>query len=108
MKRTMNNAPVRTDGNLLTSSEIEALLPGVLIEYLWNLVLNEKLCAYETQSLVLKSGKLSGRDIQDIYHVCDNGNSTDIRRVYGVEPVNCKLQVLKSKEDYQMQLCKTV
>lgn len=42
--------------------------------------------------------------LQDIYHVCNGGNSMDKRRVYGVEPVNCKLQVVNLQGSCQMQL----
>jgi hypothetical protein len=99
---------VQADGNLLASSEIKAILPDVLIEYLWKLVLNEKWYAYEKQSFVLKTGELGGRDIQDIYHTCSNSNSTDTHRVYGAKPVDCVLQVLHSQGDYQMQLCANI
>jgi len=106
MTRTTNkNVAVQKGGHLLASSQARALLPDVLIEYLWKHVLNEGWCAFKEQFFVLKPGKLGGRGIQEIYHVCGNDGSTDVRRVYGVEPVECMLQVLHSQGDYQMQLC---
>ena len=109
MTRTMNsNVSVPASGNLMVLPEIKVIVPDALIEYLWNLVLNGKWYASEKQSFMLQSGKLSGRDIQDIYHTCDNSNSPDIRRVYGVKPVDCALQVLHFGGDYQMQLCANI
>jgi len=109
MTRTTNDyMSVQANENLMASPEIKAILPGVLIEYLWKLVLNGKWNAYEKQSFMLQSGKLSGCDIQDIYHTCDNGDSPDIRRVYGVIPVDCVLQVVHFGSDYQMQLCANI
>ena len=103
-----SNVSVPSNRSLITSPETKAILPDVLIEYLWKLVLNGKRDACEKQLFMLQSGKLSGRDIQDIYHICDHSNLPDIRRVYGVKPVNCMLQVIYSGNDYQMQLCATI
>ena len=109
MTRTMNrNVPVSTNRDLMVSPEIKAILPDVLIEYLWQLVLNGKWTTSEKQSFMLQPGKLSGRDIQEIYHTCGNRNSQDVRRVYGVNSMNCVLQVLHSGDDYQMQLCENI
>ena len=106
MTRTMSkNPPVCNNDNLLVSPDIETILPEVLIEYLWKLVLCENWQNYERQIFILETGELSGRKIQNIYHIGDYDNSTDTRRVYGVEPVNCKLQVLNSPDGYQMKLC---
>ena len=105
MTRTTNSkVSVPANGSLMISPEIKAFLPDVLIEYLWKIVLNGKWKAYEKQSFILQSEKLSGRDVQDIYHMYDNNNSPDIRRVYGVKPVNCTLQVFDSGGCYKMQL----
>ncbi len=105
---TSKTASVYNNGTLSVSPDIKAILPDVLIEYLWKLALSESWREYEEQLFILKTGELSGRNIQDIYHVCNYGDSMDTHRVYGVEPVNCKLQVLNSQNGYQMQLCGSV
>ena len=104
--RMMNkNVSVSNNISVSVSRDIKALLPDVLIEYLWKLVLCRDLQNREQQTFVLKTGELGGQRIQDIRHVCDNGNLIDTRRVYGVEPVNCSLQVYPSQEGYRMKLC---
>lgn len=109
MTRTAGKpASVYNNDTLSVSPDIKAILPDVLIEYLWKLVLSENWREYEEQLFILKAGELSGRNIQDIYHICNYGSSIDTRRVYGVEPVNCKLQILNSQDGYQMQLCRSV
>ena len=110
MTRTTGKpASVYNNDTLSVSPNIKAILPDVLIEYLWKLVLSENWKECEEQLFILKAGELSGRNIQDIYHVCNYGSpSIDTRRVYGVEPVNCKLQILNFQNVYQMQLCRDV
>ena len=107
-KTRISNVYVPSNRNLMASSETKAILPDVLIEYLWKLVLSGKWNVYEKQSFMLQSGKLSGWEVQDIYHICDNSNAPDIRRVYGVKPVNCVLQVLHSEFGFKMQLCERI
>lgn len=102
---TMNKNIIVDNFNLSVSPGIKFMLPDVLIEYLWKLALGDSWQTYESQLFILEPGELSGRKIQDIYHICNCNNSIDTRRVYGVEPVNCKLQVSNSKGNYQMQLC---
>lgn len=108
MRTTSKNISAHGNGNLSVSPDIKAILPEVLIEYLWKLVLREGWQDYEKQLFTLEAGELSGRNIQDIYHICDYSNLIDKHRVYGVEPINCKLQVLNSKGSYQMRLCENV
>lgn len=106
MTMTMSKNTLTCDNdNLLVSDEIKTILPDVLIGYLWKLVLCQEWRNYEEQLFILEVGELSGRGIQKIYHVGYNGNSMDIRRVYGVEPVACKLQVFNYCSTYKMQLC---
>ncbi|MFT4004712.1 MAG: hypothetical protein QM683_03305 [Lacrimispora sp.] len=104
-RTTSKNPPVCGNDNLSVSTGIRAILPDIMVNYLWELALCGDWQKYEKQSFVLEAGELSGRGIQDIYHVCDGTNSMDKRRVYGVEPVNCRLQVVNSQGSYQMQLC---
>ncbi len=92
------------DEFLSVSSDIKAILPEALIEYLWSIALCGDWQKYDRQSVILKAAKLNGRHIQDIYHVCDHDNTTDRRRIYGIEPVNCNVQILNSNGKYQMQL----
>lgn len=91
--------------SLSVSPEIKAILPDIMVNYLWELVLGSDWQKYEKQFFVLEATKLSGRSIQDIYHVGEGGNLMDRRRVYGVEPINCKLQIVNFQGNYQMQLC---
>ena len=106
-RTTSKNPQVCENDNLSVSADIETILPDVLIEYLWKLALCNNWQDYEQQIFILESGELSGRKTQDIYHVGDYGNSPDTRRVYGVEPVNCKLQVINSPNGYRMKLCES-
>lgn len=89
----------------MVSSEVKNIIPDVLIDYLWTLVLGEDWQTDQRQLLILEAGKLSGRDVQDIYHLHDTDSFTDTRRVYGIEPTSCKIQVLNSQNSYQMSLC---
>lgn len=105
MTRTTSKEPSECgNNNLSVSLDIRAILPDIMVNYLWELALGSDWQRYEKQSFVLEAGELSGRGIQDIYHVGDSGNSIDKRRVYGVEPINCKLQVVNFQGNYQMQL----
>lgn len=106
MTRTTSENPlICSKDNLSVSTDIRAILPDIMVNYLWQLALCGDWQKYEKQSFVLEAGELSGWSIQDIYHVCDSGNSMDKRRVYGVDPINCKLQVVNSQGIYQMKLC---
>lgn len=107
-RTTIKTASVHNNDTLSVSPDIKAILPDVLIEYLWKLALSESWKEYEEQLFILKTGELSGQNIQDICHVCNYGDSMDTRRVYGVEPVNCTLQILNFQNGYQMQLCRDV
>jgi len=103
-KTKSKDQPVYGNDSLSVSTDVKAILSDIMVNYLWKLVLCGDWRNYEKQSFVLETGKLSGRSIQKIYHVCDDCNSMDKRRVYGVEPVNCKLQVVNSQGNYQMKL----
>lgn len=102
-RTTSENPPMCSKDNWSVSTGIRAILPDIMVNYLWEIALWGDWRNEEKQSFVLEAGKLSGRDIQDIYHVCIGGNSMDKRRVYGVDPVNCKLQVVNYQGSYQMQ-----
>lgn len=91
--------------NATVAPGVSKLLPDVLIEYLWKLVFFEEQCAGESQLLTLRARKLGGGDVQDIYCERNEGASRDCRRVFGVEPVNCRLQVLHTQGGAQMLLC---
>lgn len=89
---------------LSVSPDVRGTLPETLIEYIWELALSDDWKYYDRQSMILKAVDLNGRKIQDIYHVCDYDNATEKRRVYGVEPISCKLQILNLNGRYEMQL----
>lgn len=104
MTRTTSKKPsICSNDSLFVSPEIKAALSDILVDYLWQLALCDGWKSYEKQSFVLEIGELSGRGIQEIYHAADGGNSMDKRRVYGVEPVNCNLQIVNSRGNYQMR-----
>ncbi len=89
---------------LSVSPDVRAFLPETLIEYIWELALSGDWKYYDRQSMILKAVDLSGRKIQDIYHVSDYDNAAEKRRVYGVEPITGKVEILNSHGRYQMQL----
>jgi len=89
--------------NLSVSADVKAIISRVLIKYLWELALYEDWRNDEKQSFVLEAGKLGGRDIQDIHHFHDNGNLIASHRIYGVEPVNCEIEIVDSRTIYQMK-----
>ena len=93
---------------LSVASDIKNVLSNVLIDYLWQLVLCEDWKNYEQQLFILQVEELSGRGVQDIYHVLDCGNPMEGYRVYGAEPVNCTIQVTQSNGFYDMKLYGTV
>ena len=89
---------------LTVTSDVQTLLPGVLIDYIWNLALGEK-CRYcNNQFFTLKQGELSGGNVQDIHHIYDLPRYAERRRVFGLDPVNCKLRIKASGGNYQMML----
>ena len=89
--------------NLYVSADVKTVIPDVMIKYIWELALYGDWQNDERQLFVLEAGELGGRSIQDIYHYHDNGNSIGSRRVYGVEPVNCRIEIVDSHTVYQMK-----
>lgn len=87
-----------TATNILVSPDVKVLLPDVLIDYLWKLALSDQYLEYAVQTFTLSPGELSGQSTQDIFHL------DTLRRVFGVEPVSCKLRVVNSEDQYQMIL----
>jgi len=85
-------------GNILIALDVKALLPEVLIDYICNLVWADGKMYDSEQAIELIPDMLSGRSIQSIFH----GGKR--HRVFGFEPVNCKLHVIKSHNQYQMLL----
>lgn len=87
-----------TTPNTSVSSNVRVLLSEALINYLWKLALSDENRQNTGQTFILEPAKLGGREVQDIFH------SDDCRRVFGVEPVRCKLRILNSNGGYQMTL----
>lgn len=83
---------------LLVSPDVNALIPDVMIDYLWKLALSEEYQEYEEQTFLLKPAELGREMIQVISH------ENDCRRVFGVEPVECELCVFHEMNCYQMAL----
>lgn len=105
MKTMHGNAWADGIRNVLVSPEVRALLPDVLIDYLWKLALCENWRGLAEQRFVLEAGELGGRDVQDILHAGGQRTAADTRRVYGVEPVDCTLLVLRAGSGHRMTLC---
>ena len=99
------DTPACAHVELLVSPDTEIILPDILIEYLWKLALSEDWKNSEQQMFVLETMKLGRGMIQSICHTCNHDNLLDTRRVYGIEPVTCRLQVTNSPKGYQMRLC---
>lgn len=102
MQMTTENSTTYYNSNSSTSDDVKAILPEPLIEYLWKLALNGDWAAYEKQQFILEAGELSGQKIQDIYHSSSYENLIDTHRIYGTEPVNCKLEILNFQSSYEM------
>ena len=102
---TNNQASIYARADLSVSPEIKSILPDVLVEYLWQMALGGNWQQHDQQLFVLESVELCGRKIQDIRHFCDDDIATDKRRIYGVEPICCRLQVQLSPEVCRMALC---
>ena len=84
--------------NTVVSPEVNAILPDVLIEYLWGLALADEYRKCVIQTFTLAQGELGGRGIQNIFHL------DETRRVFGIDPVSCELYVINSDKNYQMIL----
>jgi hypothetical protein len=74
-------------------------VPGVLIDYLWELIAEDD--AY-SQVFVLKPRCLGDREVQDITVFTDNGSFE--RTVFGCEPVDATLKIGKQGDDVVMSL----
>gem|GEM_PF-2379768 len=91
--------------NLSVAADVKAIIPDVIIKYIWEFALDIDWRNDKRQSFVLETGTLGGRNIQEIYHFNDNGDLIDNRRVYvyGVEPVNCEIEIIDSESFYYMK-----
>lgn len=87
-----------TETVMLVEPGVLATLPGVMIDYLWKLALSDPYRACEEQEFVLEPAELGGRGIQAIFHLDES------RRVFGVEPVSCKLRIRSIGDCYHMML----
>lgn len=90
------------------STEVKAILPAVLIEYLWALALCKEYEHSTMQLFQLECGILNYGEIQEVYHTCEANSSVEKHRIYGVTPVNCNLQVFCSDGMYIMQIYRGV
>ena len=84
--------------NLSVAPEVIALLPGVLIAYIWNLARCQDRLEDAVQHFSLVPAELGGRNIQDITYAGDR------KRVFGIDPVRCKLRIFNANGQYQMTL----
>ena len=84
--------------NTSVSSGVSALLPDVLIEYLWKLALSGENWKCLDQTFLLNHCEMGGRHAQEICRLYET------QRIFGVEPVHCKLHVLSSKNSRKMIL----
>ena len=74
-------------------------VPGVLIDYLWQLIAEDE--AFN-QVFVLKPRRLGDREVQDIAVFTVNGSFE--RTVFGCEPVDATLEIGKRGDDVVMSL----
>lgn len=86
------------------SPEVEALVPHVLIDYLWSLALDEAWARCEKQLFILQAGELGGRAVQDIAHVYDFAVPAEMHRVFGMEPLDEMLVVVRIADGHEMIL----
>ena len=84
--------------NIHVAFGVKIILPEVLIDYLCNLVSSDENIGYGEQAFELTADLLSGRSIQNIFH------GEKRHRVFGFEPVNCILHIVKSPDRYTMML----
>lgn len=81
MTKTISKTPpVCGNDNLSVSPDIRATMPDIMVNYLCELTLGSDWQKYEKQPFIQEAGELSGRGIQDIYHVGDDSNLMDKRR----------------------------
>ena len=74
-------------------------VPGVLIDYLWELIAENDTYS---QVFVLKPRRLGDREVQDIAVFTVNDSSE--RTVFGCEPVDATLEIRKRGDDVVMSL----
>jgi len=87
-----------TTMTISVAPDVRVLLPDVLIDYLCGLALSAAYQDREEQTFVLSPAELGGRSIQNIVHL------DEMRRVFGIEPVSCKLCVRAMDAGYAMTL----
>lgn len=87
------------------SPGVKAVVPAVLIEYLWDLAAARSRHNGQTQWFTLQTGMLGGRKLQQIHHLAQKNGAVETHRVFGTEPVDCVLQVLSVQDGYEMRLC---
>ncbi len=84
----------------IVAPEIKAMLPQVLIDYLWGLIQADSDKESKEQTFTLVPGSLGGREIQDILHTC--GNSSAWHRVFGIVPLRCEIQINNDNKSWYM------
>ena len=82
------------------TSEICAnFIPAELIEHLWNIV---EIYDEDKYVFVLSSRRLGDGIVQDINIII--GSTSSHHTIYGYKPVNFKIKVSKTDDDYTMSL----
>lgn len=84
--------------NISVAPEVKASLSGVLIDWLCKLAMSDGDRKNPVQTFVLTCGELSGKGVQDIRYADKQ------RRVFGVSPVTCRLQVTDCDHQYRMSM----
>lgn len=85
-----------TKTNISVSPEVKATVPGVLIEWICGVAVSDECRQTPVQTFTLMPDELGGRSIQNIRH------ADKLQRVFGFQPVRCRLQVLGHDNQYRM------
>lgn len=92
-------------GTRRVSPYAKTKVPAVLREFLWDLAVSKNWQNGQTQWFVLRTKILGGRKLQQIQHTAQGNGAMETHRVFGVEPVDCTLQVFSVQGGYEMRLC---
>ena len=96
MKTSYNKKP-----GITASRQVADNLPEVLINYLCILVKTDREVVGSRHVFKLCKAWLSGREIQDIFHIGENAAYTS-HRVFGYKPVEAEITIICDETGYQL------
>lgn len=88
---------------IILSKEVEGKLPKVLIEYLLGLIKLDKEVRGNRHLFRLRNNQLSGKEVQDIFHIGDN-KSCVVHKVFGFAPLNLSITAILENTGCYMAL----